>query len=57
MNSPTFQDLEFDDHKLPYLTPMLAKDAPEVVCHVYEEMMLRNKGTFYYVHVKDTTKS
>lgn len=57
MNSPTFQDLELDDHKLPYLTPMLPKDAPEVVFHVYEEVMPRNKGTFYYVHVKDTTKS
>jgi hypothetical protein len=57
MNSPTFQDLEFDDHKCPYLTPMLPKDVPEIIFHVYEEVMFRRKGTFYYVHVKDSTKS
>jgi hypothetical protein len=56
MNSPTFQNLEFDDHKCPYLTPMLPIDVPEVVFHVYEEVMFRSKGAFYYVHIKDTTK-
>lgn len=50
-------DLEFDDHDLlPYLTLILPKDVPEVVFHIYEEVMSRNKGTFYYVRVKDATK-
>ena len=57
MSSPTFQDLEFDDYRCPYLTPMLPQDVPEVVFHVYEEVMFRTKGSFYYLHVKDATKS
>jgi len=57
MNSPTFQDLELDNYQCPYFTPMLPNDVPDVVFHVHEQMMFRNNGVYFYLHVKDATKS
>lgn len=57
MDAPAFNELVFDNQQCPYLTPMLPKDVPDIVFHVYEQLILRRHHLFYYQHVKDVTKT
>jgi len=57
MDAPAFNELVFDNQQYPYLTPMLPKDVPDIIFHVYEQVILRRGYILYYQHVKDVTKA
>jgi len=57
MDAAAFNELVFDNQQCPYLTPMLPKDALDTVFHVYEQIMMRRRDSFFYQHVKDATKT